>query len=83
MTKIKVDKEFLLELVDSKLKVLQEEIQEILDRWKYSSIDQFLSDAREGSIEEAEDDAICLQNLTDKREELFQLKHKWGHGATG
>ena len=67
MTVISVDKEFLLELVDFKLRVLQEEIQTILTKWKYSSIEKFLTDARNGTLEEAEDDAICMRNLTDKR----------------
>ncbi len=79
MTVISVDKEFLIELIDFKLRVLQEEIQTILNKWKYSSIENFLSDARNGTLEEAEDDAICMRNLTDKREELFQLKHKWNN----
>ena len=67
----------LIELIDLKLRVLQEEIQTLLDKWKYTSIEKFLSDAREGILEEAEDDAICMRNLTDKRQELFQLKYKW------
>lgn len=77
MTTISVDKEFLIELVDLKLRILQEEIQSILIKWNYTSIEKFLSDARDGSLEEAEDDAVCLRNLIDKREELFQLKYKW------
>ena len=77
MTTVSVEKEFLMDLIDSKLKVLQDEIQAILKKWKYTSIEKFLSDARDGTLEEAEDDAICMRNLTDKREELFQLKYKW------
>ncbi len=38
---------------------------------------QFLLDARDGTLGEAEDDAVCMRNLIDKREELFQLKYKW------
>ena len=77
MTIISVEKEFLMDLIDSKLRVLQDEIHTILIKWKYTSIEKFLSDARDGTLEEAEDDAICMRNLTDKREELFQLKYKW------
>ena len=77
MTSISVDKEILMDLIDSKLKVLQDEIHTILQKWKYISIEKFLSDARDGTLEEAEDDAVCMRNLTDKREELFQLKYKW------
>jgi hypothetical protein len=77
MTSISVEKEFLMDLIDSKLKVLQDEIQAFLTKWKYTSIEKFLSDARDGTLEEAEDDAVCMRNLTDKREDLFQLKYKW------
>jgi hypothetical protein len=77
MARISVDKEFLMDLIDSKLRVLQNEIQTILDKWQYTSIEKFLSDARDGTLEEAEDDAICMRNLTDKRGEMFQLKYKW------
>jgi len=77
MTSISVEKEFLMDLIDSKLKVLQDEIQAILTKWKYTSIEKLLSDARDGTLEEAEDDAVCMRNLTDKREDLFQLKYKW------
>ena len=77
MTSISVDKDILMDLIDSKLKVLQDEIHTILQKWNYTSIEKFLSDARDGTLEEAEDDAVCMRNLTDKREELFQLKYKW------
>ena len=77
MTNISVEKEILLDLIDSKLKVLQDEIHTILKKWNYTSIEKFLLDARDGTLEEAEDDAVCLRNLTDKREKLFQLKYKW------
>ncbi|TFG05183.1 MAG: hypothetical protein EU536_02750 [Promethearchaeota archaeon] len=77
MTTITVEKEILMDLIDSKLRVLQDEIQAILIKWNYSAIEKFLSDARDRTLEEAEDDAICMRNLTDKREELFQLKYKW------
>ena len=79
MTVISVDKEFLMELIDLKLKTLLDEIQTILNKWNYNSIDKFLADAKDGSLEEAEDDAVCLRNLVDKREELFQLKYKWNN----
>ena len=77
MTSISVDKEILMDLIDSKLKVLQDEIHTILKKWNYTSIEKFLSDTRDGALEEAEDDAVCMRNLTDMRDELFQLKYKW------
>jgi len=74
MTQISVDKDFLEELADTKLRVLQEEIEEILVKWAYDDIDQLLSDAKTGILEEAEDDAVCLRNLVAKRDNLVQFK---------
>ena len=70
------------DLVNSKLKVLQDEIMEILEKWHYDDIDAFLNDARDGTIEDAEDDAVCLRNLFDKREWLFQQRNQWNQALT-
>lgn len=74
MTSIPVEKELLEELIDFKLKFLYEEIDKILNKWNYEDSSQFLQDARDGTIEEAEDDAITLRHLIDQREELLALK---------
>jgi len=77
MTTIPVKKELLEELVDLKLKYLQYEMEKILDKWNYEIPDKFLEDAKNGTIEEAEMDAITLRHLLDQREELFNLKKSW------
>lgn len=77
MTSIPVEKELLEELIDFKLKFLYEEIEKILNKWKYEDSSKFLQDARDGTIEEAEDDAITLRHLIDQREELLALKKEW------
>ncbi len=77
MTTIPVKKEFLEELVDLKLQFLYEEIDKILNKWNYEEPTKFLQDARDGTIEEAEDDAITLRHLLEQREELFALKKDW------
>ena len=77
MTTVSVKKELLEELVDLKLQYLRDEIDKILSRWKYSSSKEFLQHARDGTIEEAEDDAITLIHLIDQREELMKLKADW------
>ena len=77
MTTIPVKKELLEELIDLKLKFLYEEIDKILNKWNYEESSKFLQDARDGTIEEAEDDAITLRHLLDQREELFALKREW------
>jgi len=77
MTSIPVEKELLEELVDLKLRFLYDEIDKILNKWKYDESSKFLQDARDGTIEEAEDDAISLRHLLDQREELLALKKDW------
>lgn len=77
MTSILVKKELLEELIDFKLRFLYEEIDKILNKWKYEESSKFLQDARDGTIEEAEDDAITLRHLLDQREELLALKKDW------
>ncbi|MGQ4874788.1 MAG: hypothetical protein ACP6IY_12030 [Promethearchaeia archaeon] len=77
MTTIPVKKELLEELVDLKLEYLSKEIDKILRKWSYESPDKFLQDAKDGTIEEAEDDAITLKHLIDQREELFNYKREW------
>ena len=77
MTSIPVEKELLEELIDLKLRFLYDEIDKILNKWKYDESSKFLQDARDGTIEEAEDDAISLRHLFDQREELLALKKDW------
>lgn len=77
MTSIPVEKELLEELIDLKLRFLYDEIDKILNKWKYDDSSKFLQDARDGTIEEAEDDAISLRHLLDQREELLTLKKDW------
>jgi hypothetical protein len=77
MTLISVDKELLEELVDLKLKFLHDETEKILTKWNYKIPSKFLKDAADGTIEEAEDDAITLRHLIDQREELLKLKVNW------
>ena len=77
MTQVSVDKVLAEELIDMKLKFITDETGKILDRWQYTDPAKFLSDAKDGTIEEAENDAITLVHLLDQQDELFQLKHSW------
>ena len=77
MTTIPVKKELLEELVDLKMKYLHEEFEKILKKWNYNLPTKFLSDSKDGTLEEAEDDAITLKHLLDQRDELLLLKKKW------
>lgn len=77
MTTVEIDKNLLEELIDLKMHFLLDEIDKILNKWSYISPDKFLQDAKDGTIEEAEDDAITLKQLILQREELLNLKKKW------
>jgi hypothetical protein len=76
MTSIPVEKELLEELIDFKLSFLHDEIDKILNKWNYEESSKFLQDARDGTIEEAEDDAITLRQFLHQRDELLTLKIK-------
>jgi hypothetical protein len=63
MTKVKLDKELAEDLINTKLGILKQYIDEILARYSESSPEEFLEKARTGVYEEAEDDAIELRQL--------------------
>ncbi len=77
VTQVKIDKENLVELVDFKLSRLRKEIERILKKWDYLSSNKFLEDAKNGTISEAEHDAIVLKNLEDEIDELDHQKTIW------
>ena len=74
MTSVSIEKELLEDLLDSKLAMIAEKINQILKKWKYNSVELFLTHSADGTLEEAELDAISLTNLIDKRNNLFELK---------
>ncbi len=77
MTQVKIDKEYLAQLVDFKLNRLRKEIEKILEKWRYTSSNKFLEDARNGTISEAEEEAIILRNLGDEIDRLEHQKSIW------
>lgn len=80
MARISVDEEFMMELVDFKLRFLREEIEQILQKWNYSSSNKFLEHSKDGTLSEAEEDAIILKNLQDQIVQLTQKKQEWNSG---
>ena len=74
MARVSVDEELLMNLLDFKLSHLKEEIDRILSKWNYISSTKFLKHAKDGTLSEAEMDAIELINLTDERERLLEEK---------
>ena len=77
MESVTLNRELAEDLIDTKLNVINNDIERILTQWNYTSADKFIEDARRGVIEEAEDDAITLRHLLDQRETLFKLKGSW------
>ena len=78
MTTVNMEKALAEELIDFKLNYLQKEIQNILSKWNYQSADDFLEHARNGTLEEAEDDAITLKHLIDQLDSFRGIKKSWG-----
>jgi hypothetical protein len=60
MASITIEKNTLADLVDTKLKVLHDEIRSILERWQYTDIHMFLQHEKTGKITGAEDDEVCM-----------------------
>ncbi len=61
------------DLIETKLRVLDDKIADILNKWQIESIDELLEGARTGQLEESESDASEVQNLADKRKEIEKL----------
>jgi len=77
MKTVSMDRDFAEELINMKLNYLQDEIQKILSKWHYSSGTDFIADSKNGTLDEAEEDAITLQHLLDQRDQIFKIKNKW------
>ena len=77
MARISVEKNLMVELVDFKLRYLKGEVEGILKKWNYNSSSEFLEDARNGKLQEAEEDAIMLRNLQDEIKDLSTKKREW------
>ncbi len=73
MAIISIEKEILENLVSFKLKRIQTIIQEFLDRWKENSTMLFIEKARNGTYENAENDAIELRQLLLEEKKLNDL----------
>jgi len=63
MTQVKLDKSLAEDLITSKMRLLQQYINEILNRWNETSSKEFLEKARMGAHENAEEDSIELRQI--------------------
>ncbi len=77
MALVSIEKEILENLVRFKLKRILTNIQEILDRWKENSTTLFIENARNGTYENAENDAIELRQLLLEEKKLNELLKKY------
>jgi len=76
MTQIKLEKSLAEDLITSKLRILQQYINEILSKWTESSSKDFLEKARTGYYKNAEDDAVELRQLLLDYTKLQELLKK-------
>jgi hypothetical protein len=74
MATVTIEKDVLDDLVGFKLRYIVQEMQRILEQWKYRSVDRFLADAKDGTLKGAEMDAIALRQLVINREKLEKLR---------
>ena len=73
MTTVSIEESVAKDLLETKLRVLDQKIEIIFQRWGIRSIAEFIEGAKTGKFEEAESDAIEVQNLTDKRQQIEKL----------
>lgn len=73
---VTIESEVARDLIETKLRVLTERIDTILNKWGLESVEELVEGAKTGKFPEAEDDAIDLQNLSDKRNEIEKLLTK-------
>ena len=77
MTMISIEKEILEDLVNHKLRTVMEDMEMILKKWNYPNADHFIADAQNGTLMNAEDDAIVLRDLLNEQDRLNGLKLTW------
>ena len=74
--KIALEREIIEDLITYKLRNITGLISNILNRWNETSADSFLKKARNGTYEEAENDAIDLRQLLLEEKKLKEnLNH--------
>ena len=76
MTQVKLDKSLAEDLITSKMGLLQQYINEILNRWNETSSKEFLKKAKTGIHENAENDAIELRQMLADYTKLQEILNK-------
>ncbi|MHA1520192.1 MAG: hypothetical protein ACTSRK_08415 [Promethearchaeota archaeon] len=78
MTEISLKKSTAVNLIRFKLFSLQSEIENILHKWNEELVQTFLEKAKNGTYEEAENDAIDLHQLVKEERDLQILLERIG-----
>jgi len=76
MTQVKLDKSLAEDLITSKMRLLQQYINDILNSWNETSSKKFLEKAKTGVHENAEDDAIELRQMLADYTKLQEILNK-------
>jgi len=71
--KVYMDKDIAEDLISYKLRNIQEQINQILNRWNETEASAFLEKAKNGAYSEAENDAIDLKQLLLEEKKLKNL----------
>ena len=58
------------DLIEQRIFELNHQVESILKKWNQTSLEVFTSATRSGKIQEAETDALIVENLSDKVREL-------------
>jgi len=71
--KVYMDKNIAEDLISYKIRNIQEQINQILNRWNETEASIFLEKAKNGTYSEAENDAIDLKQLLLEEKKLKNL----------
>ena len=70
---VSIEKDLATELVNSKLDDINKEIKQILNHWGETDTERFLLKAKNGTLKNAEDDAIDLKQLLLDYDDLQEV----------
>ncbi len=73
MSTIELEKNFAIELIETNLTVIKNDILAILKNWNQDSAMEMIERTRRGDLPEAELDAIALTNLLEKQKHLEDI----------
>jgi len=78
MSTIEFEKNFAIELLETNLTVIKNDIATILKNWNQKSAIEMIEMTRRGDLPEAEVDAIALTNLLEKQKHLEEILQSLG-----